>query len=65
MIGRCLTRDEMAWVFAHSERLTAKGYAPTAEACLDDPSFASIDPDWQALILVDMRFQLDAQRGDL
>ena len=63
MIGRCLTRGEMAWVFAHSERLTANGYQPTVEACLSDYEFASIDPDWQALIVTDMRFQLDEQVG--
>lgn len=61
MTGKWLTPEEMAWVFEHSERLSAQGYAPTAAACLADYAFASVDTAWQALILADMRFQLGAQ----
>lgn len=61
MIGRWLTPEERAWVFGNSERLTAQGYPPTLEACLVDFAFASVDPNWQALILSDMRFQQRAQ----
>ena len=64
MIGRWLTPEEIQWVFGQSEHLTANGYPPTVEACLGDYAFASVDPNWQALILADMRFQTSSESGE-
>ena len=62
MIGRLLTALELEIVFLHSERLLGLGYPVNAAACLMDEAFNVFPADWQALVLSDMQFMLDATR---
>ncbi len=65
MIGRLLTALELEIVFLHSDRLRSLGFAANSGACLVDEVYNAFGPDWQALVLADMQFTLDAERDAL
>jgi hypothetical protein len=62
MIGRLLTALELEIVFWHSDRLRRLGFPANSDACRMDEAFSAFPADWQAVVLSDMQFMLDATR---